>query len=81
MRRLNITLDDECDTLLAQHTNQAQTVRECIKMYHGGITTDTLTGMRESYIQLKKYMEDKFEYYDLMFTQLEKLINMLETRM
>lgn len=81
MRRLNVTLDDETDNLLAQHTNQAEVVREAIKMYHGGITTDTIAGLRKSYTVLRKYMETKFEYYDKVFRDLEKLIGYLETRM
>lgn len=81
MRRLNITLDDETDHLLAQHLNQAEVVREAIRMYHGGITTETLSGLRVSYKQLRRFMEEKFEYYDKVFNDLEKLIGILETRM
>lgn len=81
MRRLNITLDEETDHLLAQHANQSEIVREAIKMYHGGITTETLAGMRQSYDNLRKYMENKFEYYDIVFKRLEKLISVLETRL
>lgn len=81
MRRLNITLDDETDTLLARHVNQAETVREAIRMYHGGITTDNMASIKQSYTVLTKFMEQKFDYYDRVFSQLEKLISVLETRM
>ena len=77
MRRLNITLDDETDTLLRQHVNQAETIREAIKMYHGGITTDTLAGLRKSYTQVLS----KLEEHDESFRRLDKLINILESRM
>lgn len=78
---MNITLDDESDTLLAQHTNQAQIVREAIKMYHGGITTDTRSGLQQSYKTLTKYMEVKFEFYDACFRRMDKLIAELESRL
>lgn len=54
MRRLNITLDEETDNLLKGKTNQADTVREAIRMYHGGITTDKLAGMQAAFVQLRK---------------------------
>jgi hypothetical protein len=81
MRRLLITLDDELDPWMARQANQSETVRNALNIYKGDISTDTIQGLRQSYTRLTKYMEDKFEYYDSVFKQLEKLISMLETRM
>lgn len=82
MRRLIINLDDELDLWLSEQVNQNETVRNALKLYKDDITTpDTIAGLRQSYAKLTSYMETKFEYYDSVFSQLEKLINMLETRM
>lgn len=81
MRKLLITLDDELDEWLSGKPNQNEVIREALRMYNGKINVDTIAGLRKSYSQLYKYMETKCEYYDHVFGQLEKLINMLETRM
>lgn len=82
MRRLVINLDEDLDLWLKEQVNQNETVRNALKLYKDDISTpDTIAGLRKSYSGLKSYMESKFEYYDHVFSQLEKLINMLETRM
>jgi len=81
MKKLLLTLDDEMAKELAKYPNQSEVLREAFRIYKLDISTDTVAGMRKSYDLLKKYMETKFEYYDHVFSQLEKLIAMLETRM
>lgn len=82
MRRLVVNLDNTLDEWLAGQTNQNETVRNALYLYKEDITTpDTIAGLRKSYIKLTNYLESKFVYYDDVFGQLEKLINMLETRM
>lgn len=81
MRRLVVNLDNTLDEWLAGFANQNEIVRNALELYKGDITTDTVQGIRLAYIDLKKYMEKKFEYYDGVFQQLEKLISMLETRL
>jgi hypothetical protein len=83
VRKLLIEFDDELDLWLAGRVNQAEAVRNAVRLYKGDISTDedVIRGLRESFSLLKKYMATKFEYYDVVFKQLEKLINMLETRM
>jgi len=81
MRKLLITLDDDLDNLLRKYPNQNEVVREALRVYKLDISTDTIAGMRKSYLVLKKFMESKFEYYDEVFRRLDKLINMLETRL
>lgn len=81
MRRLVVNLDDDLDLWLGKQVNQNETVRKALELYKGDITTDTIPGLRQSYAILRTMMEEKFEYYDMVFAQLEKLINTLETRM
>lgn len=81
MRKLLVTLDDDLDKVLSKFPNQNETVREALRLYNGDIRTDTIAGLRQSYKVLLEYMQSKHEYYDTVFIQLEKLINMLETRM
>lgn len=80
MRKLLVTLDDDLDKVLAQYPNQNQIVREALKLYNGDITTDTIAGLRKSYDNLLRYTKSKHEYYDQVFARLDKLINVLETR-
>lgn len=81
MRKLLVTLDDDLDKVLSKFPNQNETVREALRLYNGDIRTDTIVGLRQSYKVLLEYMQSKHEYYDTVFIQLERLINMLETRM
>ncbi len=81
MRKLLLTLDDDMSKELAKYPNQSEVLREAFRIYKLDISTDTVAGMRKSFTVLKKYMESKFEYYDRVFADLEKLINILETRM
>lgn len=81
MRKLLLTLDDYCDKELSKYPNQSETLREAFRIYNGNISTDTLNGMRRSYKALMDFQKSKFEYYDSVFAQLEKLINYLETRL
>lgn len=81
MRKLLVSLDDYCDKELAKYPNQSETLRESFRIYNGNISTDTLSGMRQSYKDLRSFMDSKFQYYDSVFAQLEKLISVLETRM
>lgn len=81
MRRLVINLDDSLDDWLSKEVNQNETVRNALYLYKDDITTpDTIAGLRKSYKILMGYMETKFEYYDKVFRDLEKLISQLETR-
>lgn len=82
MRRLVVNLDNTLDDWLKHELNQNETIRKALYLYKDDITIpDTIAGLRKSYVILKTYMETKFEYYDTVFKQLEKLINMLESRM
>lgn len=80
MRRINISLDEETSNLLAKKTNQSETVREALRMYHGGITTDTLVGMRAAFIQLDKRLQE----FEGRFVELYEMVeetNRLVTEM
>ncbi len=82
MRRLVVNLDNTLDEWLQGRINQNETVREALYLYKDDISTpDTIQGLRKSYENLTKYLKTKHEYYDSVFSQLEKLINMLETRL
>lgn len=81
MKKVLVVLTDDLAKELAKSPNMSHTVREALKVYNGDISTDTIQGLRESYKNLQEYMETKFNYYDLVFKDLEKLINVLETRM
>lgn len=82
MRRLVVNLDNTLDEWLQDEINQNETVRKALYLYKDDISTpDTIAGLRKSYSRLTAFMETKFEYYDSVFKQLEKLINTLETRM
>ena len=81
MRKLLVTLDDYSDKELAKYPNQSETLREAFRIYNGDISTDTIVGLKQSYKNFQKFMEEKFEYYDRTFAKLEKLISYLETRM
>lgn len=82
MRRLVVNLDNTLDTWLDGETNQNDTVRKALYLYKDDISTpDTIGGLRKSYSKLTTYMETKFEYYDKVFNDLEKLIAQLEMRM
>lgn len=81
MRKLLVTLDDDLGKELAKYPNQAGIVRNALRLYMGDIRTDTVVGIRKTYIDLRTFMESKFEKYDYDFAQLEKLISFLETRM
>lgn len=82
MRRLVINLDNSLDEWLQGQTNQNETVRNALNLYKDDITTpDTIAGLRKTYKGLTNFLQSKFEYYDSVFSQLEKLISMLETRM
>lgn len=80
-RKLLVTLDDELDLWMAGQANQADTVRKALMLYKGDISTDTVSGIRQSYGNLRSFMEDKFDRYDNSFCKLDKLIDFLETRM
>lgn len=65
MRKLLVTLDDELDTLLSKYPNQNEVVREATRLYIGDITTDTLEGLRASYVLITKHLkeiESKIDY-------------------
>lgn len=81
MRKLLINLDDELDLWLQGQTNQSETTRKALYLYKGDIGTDTIQGLRKSYALLQKRLDDKFIEYDVYFQRLDKLINVLETRM
>jgi hypothetical protein len=82
MRKLLITLDEDLDLWLANELNQNETVRKALKLYKEDISTpDTIAGLRQSYSNLHKYMDAKFQEQDVYFQRLDKLLSMLETRM
>lgn len=82
MRRLVVNLDDSLDVFLKGQVNQNETVRNALHLYKDNISTpDTVAGIQHSYKSLKSMMEEKFEQYDYHFSQLQKLIDYLETRM
>ncbi len=76
-----ITFTDEQAKELAKHPNMSEAVRNAVDIYNEHISTDTVEGLRLSYKQLQLFMEGKFESYDYSFKQLDKLINVLESRM
>lgn len=81
MKKLLLTLDDDMAKELAKYPNRSETLREAFRIYNGHISTDTIAGLRVSYKQLRDFMEEKFEIYDVAFARLDKLISVLETRM
>lgn len=81
MRKLLITLDDELDKELAQYPNQNEIVREALRLYKLDISTDTIAGLRASYKQLLKVMDERFTFYDAKFDRLDKLLSYLEAKM
>jgi len=88
MRKLLITLDETLDPWLATHTNQNEIVRNALYVYKGDISTDGIQEIRESYRIIKDSLDEKsvlinerLVYYDRVFGEVEKLVNMLETRM
>jgi metal-responsive CopG/Arc/MetJ family transcriptional regulator len=81
MKKILVALPDEMFKELDRHPNKSQAIRNALNIYNEHISTDTVDGLRRSYVTLQKYMERKFDYYDKVFKDLEKLINYLETRM
>lgn len=82
MRKLLVTLDDDLAKELSKYPNQNETIRTALRLYNEDISTpDTIHGLRKSYKALIYFQKTKFEYYDQVFKQLEKLIGILETRM
>jgi len=81
MKKMLITFTDEQAKELAKHPNMSEAVRNAVDIYNEHISTDTVEGLRLSYKQLQLFMEGKFESYDYSFKQLDKLINVLESRM
>jgi hypothetical protein len=82
MRKLVVTLDNTLDEWLGKQVNQNETVRNALMLYKEDISTpDTIAGLRKSYKVLINFMETKFEAYDNSFHKLDKLIEMLESRM
>lgn len=77
MKRVLIVLSDEQYKVLKQSPNMSDTVRKALEVYNGHITTDTVQGLRQSYIAVIK----KLEEHDLAFQRLDKLIAVLEARM
>jgi Arc/MetJ-type ribon-helix-helix transcriptional regulator len=78
MRRINVTLDEETSKVLAGKANQSEVIREAVRMYHGGITTDTLAGMRAAFLSLKKQMQDLDARFTEQYEMVEKLYQMIE---
>jgi hypothetical protein len=81
MKQLLVLIPDEMSKVLNTYPNKSQVVREALDIYNEHISTDTIQGLRKSYTLLSNKLDSKFEYYDYVFKQLEKLISMLETRM
>jgi hypothetical protein len=77
MRKLLITLDDDLDLWLKDEVNQNDTIRKALKLYKGDISTDTLAGIRQTY----QIVLSKLETHDESFKRMDKLINVIETRM
>lgn len=82
MRRLVVNLDNTLDDWLKGEVNQNETVRKALYLYKSDIATpDTLQGLQQSYTKLAKYMKSKFEVYDESFERMDKLINLIESKL
>jgi hypothetical protein len=67
MKKLLVTLDDETASLLAKFPNKSGMMREATKLYLGHILTDTVDGMRASYLIVGRRLEsmnDKIDKLD-----------------
>lgn len=81
MKRILLIITDKQSKELEKYPNRSEAIRNAIDIYIEHISTDTIQGLRKSYTLLNNKLDSKFEYYDYVFGQLEKLIAMLETRM
>ena len=81
MKKILITLDDDTAKVLDKYPNKSHVVREALNVYLGHISTDTVSGLRQSYKQLQSFMENKFDGYDESFRRMDKLIEYIESRM
>jgi metal-responsive CopG/Arc/MetJ family transcriptional regulator len=81
VKRILLTITDKQAKELEKYPNRSEAIRNAIDIYIEHISTDTIQGLRKSYTLLSNKLDSKFEYYDYVFKQLEKLIGMLETRM
>lgn len=71
MKKLLVTLDDETATLLERFPNKSAIIRECTKLYLGHILTDTVDGMRASYLVVGKRLEAINDKVDDMNSKLD----------
>jgi hypothetical protein len=78
MRRLLVTLDDDLDLCLAKYPNQAEIVRNAVRLYHGDITPDTIDGMRAAFAQLTKQIKELEETLNFQYSLVERNNKILE---
>lgn len=71
MKRLIFNLDEETSNLLAKEKNKAETVRQAIKLYQSGITTDKLAEIRGSYQLLTKVIKELDSKIDYIASRLK----------
>lgn len=62
-----VVLTDKQAKELEKYPNKSEVIRNALDVYIEHISTDTVSGLKQSYAQLTKYMRFKFEH-------LEKLI-------
>lgn len=70
MRRLLVTLDDEMDKELAKFPNQAEIVREALRLYHGNIKTDTLARLRTAFVSLSEKLDETNSKLDRLLSRI-----------
>ena len=78
---VHVWIEDEQAKELKKHPNISEAIRNAIDLYNEHITTDTVKGLRVSYMTLLKRIDERFDMYDEKFERMDKLISMLETRM
>lgn len=72
-----VTLDTDMDKELAKYPNQAETLRQAFKLYHGNITTDTVDGMRAAFIKLQNSMQEMENRFIEQYEVIEKVYNLI----
>lgn len=71
MNKVLITLDEETSKLLAGEKNKSKLVREAIKYIKLDISPDTVDGLRKSYTQLTRKLEDMDSKLDYIASKLQ----------
>lgn len=58
MKKLLVCLDDETFNLLDGDANKSATIRSAIKLYKSDISTDSIEGLRRSYLAVGKQLKE-----------------------